>query len=1027
MSFPSKPTLEPVTPLLGNKLSVPYKIGSGTIQSLKLRINKSVGDSTILTYDLTNSSSPYTTAALENGVKYTLKLQQINTDGTVLNSNAVTGTPTDVPLKPVIGTVASGDHAIAFTVNTGVLQGGALTGLTFPLFFDSTDTNQVTSQATSQSSWSFADGGSSTDETECNVVPTPNVPNSYNVTILGLENGTLYELQAQSINPVGASPDSNEVTGTPQDVPNELERLSVTPGDASALLLFSPAPVPHYDSITSVSIKLTTGSSTQTLTVPANEIAVRAPGGKYEYTLANLTNGASYVAEVAVNLQNGGLANYVSSPSFIPFKKPNPPRSVTAFASDEEVTLTWLAPLSNGGASIDHYNIYMNDYSVAIDSTTDLEYHVLNLQNGFIYSFTVTAVTVDPNVSPVVNIGENESWKSSPEVSSKPFTESDPPTGLEAEAGDMFVTLRWEAPRNTGGLPIDHYDVFNVSSGTPNLIGASPSTSLIVSSLTNGNEYTFAVTAVTLSSNDGSNVPSSLSDSVHVTPTAPPPAVSGFNVIAVASRTVSVMSITWTALTSSVYVEASAISGYKITWGSESKLVYGQLSNSTSIPMSQFTLGSSYSFNIQAIMTDPNDGSDVFGSLTTAVSQTAFTTPGAPKSVLVDPGDGTLAVSWDSPDSVGGTIGYLVSISKPDSNYEWLQIFAADISVTNYTFTGLVNGVKYLIMIQSSVGNPNDGVSKVNGEGFNESGYYAYRRPGAPTGLSATAGDQSVELTWSSPSSNGGFPIAYYNVYVDDVLSYNTVADETNFTVSDLENGTSYSFNVTAVILNLNKVSDQAEEGPASGSVAAIPLASIGPVQNVTVTPGNLKLTLNYSAPSTQGTGMSIVKYMVQLDSLAPVSNGLNLSYVFVSPAFTMNNDTAYKVTVYAVTANPNDSSDVNGDFYSIENCIPSGDPIMLTLALNPAKNVITATMKGNGNTIDECFCIATDGTNDYVVQIKDLLPAFPDNIPTSPLNAITTLTIPMTNANPAFPPGAKITGAYVFASNGYGMSMIQL
>jgi predicted phage tail protein len=327
----------------------------------------------------------------------------------------------------------------------------------------------------------------------------------------------------------------------------------VTPGDASAVLEFFPATVPHYDSITSVSIKLTAGSSTQTLTVSVNDLDARMDGA-YEYTLANLTNGTSYVAEVAVNLQNGGLANYVSSPSFIPFKKPDPPTSVEATASDQAITLTWVAPLMTGGLSIDRYNIYKG--GVLLDSTEDVEYDALNLDNGTKYSFTVTAVTVDPNVSPVVNIGENESSKSDPIVSSTPFTESDPPTGLKAVAGDTFVTLSWDAPTETGGLPIDHYEVFSVSSGTPSSIGTRISSPFTASSLTNGNEYTFAVKAVTLSINDNSEVSSVLSDSVDVTPTAPPPAVSGFDVIAVPSEYESdnVMSITWTALTSSVYV-----------------------------------------------------------------------------------------------------------------------------------------------------------------------------------------------------------------------------------------------------------------------------------------------------------------------------------------------------------------------------------------------------------------------------------------------------------------------------------------
>ena len=34
--------------------------------------------------------------------------------------------------------------------------------------------------------------------------------------------------------------------------------------------------------------------------------------------------------------------------------------------------------------------------------------------------------------------------------------------------------------------------------------------------------------------------------------------------------------------------------------------------------------------------------------------------------------------------------------------------------------------------------------------------------PGAPTGLSATAGDQEVDLSWTAPASNGGAAITDY-------------------------------------------------------------------------------------------------------------------------------------------------------------------------------------------------------------------------------------------------------------------------
>jgi lysophospholipase L1-like esterase len=76
--------------------------------------------------------------------------------------------------------------------------------------------------------------------------------------------------------------------------------------------------------------------------------------------------------------------------------------------------------------------------------------------------------------------------------------------------------------------------------------------------------------------------------------------------------------------------------------------------------------------------------------------------------------------------------------------------------------------------------------------------------PSAPTNLTATAGDGSVALSWSAPSSNGGSAITDYIVEVQPSGgSWSTFADgvgtATSGTVSGLTNGTSYSFRVSAV------------------------------------------------------------------------------------------------------------------------------------------------------------------------------------------------------------------------------------
>ena len=91
--------------------------------------------------------------------------------------------------------------------------------------------------------------------------------------------------------------------------------------------------------------------------------------------------------------------------------------------------------------------------------------------------------------------------------------------------------------------------------------------------------------------------------------------------------------------------------------------------------------------------------------------------------------------------------------------------------------------------------------------------------PGAPTGVSALAGNGEAAISWTAPTSNGGYAITGYTVTASPGgLTCNTTG-ATSCTITGLSNGTSYTFTVIAT----NSIGNSAS----SSASNAVTLASL--------------------------------------------------------------------------------------------------------------------------------------------------------------------------------------------------------
>ena len=133
--------------------------------------------------------------------------------------------------------------------------------------------------------------------------------------------------------------------------------------------------------------------------------------------------------------------------------------------------------------------------------------------------------------------------------------------------------------------------------------------------------------------------------------------------------------------------------------------------------------------------------------------------------------------------------------------------------------------------------------------------------PSAPTGLSATTGDQRVTLRWTTPSRDGGSAITRYESrYREEGGSYGgwtTVsggARATSITVTGLDNGTTYEFQVRA----RNDIGPGPESNTAS---ATLDESAPGAPAGLTANAGDEIVTLNWSAPDDGGAQLLRYEY----------------------------------------------------------------------------------------------------------------------------------------------------------------------
>jgi len=639
-----------------------------------------------------------------------------------------------------------------------------------------------------------------------------------------MSNGVTYYYVVTAVNAAGESPYSNEVSTTPRTVPSPPVNLVAVPSDSQVSLSWQ-APVDDGGSaITGYRVYRKTGSSSYSLLATVVTLA---------YTDGSVSNGVTY-SYVVTAVNAAGESPYSNEVSTTPIAVPSPPVNLVAVPSDGQMSLSWQAPVDDGGSAVTGYRVYRktgsSSYSLLATVVT-LAYTDGSVSNGVTYFYVVTAVNA-AGESPYSN-----------EVSATPGQEvvaPDAPTNLVAVPSDGQVSLSWQAPVDDGGSAVTGYRVYRkTGSSSYSLLATVVIPGYTDNSVSNGVTYYYVVTAVNdVGESPYSNEVSATPEQEVVAPDAPT------ELVAVPGD--GQVSLSWQA---PVDDGGSAVTGYRV-YRKTGDSSYSLL---TTIIALGYTDGSvSNGVTYYYIVTAVNSAGE--SPYSNEVSTTPRTVPSSPANLVAVPGDGQVSLSWLVPVSDGGSAitGYRVYRKTGSSSYSLLTTVVAP----GYTDGSVSNSVTYYYV-----------VTAVNAAG--ESPYsnevtvtpeQEVVAPGAPVDLVAVPGDNQVSLSWQAPVDDGGSPVTEYVIYrgtTSGSWSFQGSTTSLGYIDTKVSAGHTYYYVVTAV--------NSAGESPYSNEVTATVSSATSSSETTTTTTTSVSFS---SSP-----GFEFLGFLIAILIAVPVVN----------------------------------------------------------------------------------------------------------------------------------------------------------
>lgn len=449
-----------------------------------------------------------TITGLTNSTTYSIRVQAINANGASPWSSTTSVTPAPAARPGAPTTVVA-------TVPGPVVSGAIDVGWTAPA-----DMGAGASAISSYTATASPGGATCTSSTG-----GPPVTPSCRVT--GLTDGTQYTSTVTatnnlSVQSVPSAPSSGVRPGG-WTVPGAPTGATGVAGNTIADVSWT-APASAGGSgatITGYTVTATPGGKTCT-----------AAGTVLTCRVVGLDDGTAYTFRVtATNVVGTSAPSAASSPVTPRLDTvPDPPLAPAASAASEDATVSWTAPVDDGGSAINGYMVTATPGGATCPASgAATTCTVTGLANATAYTFTVRAMNA-LGTSSASGPSDPVTPHSTPPPVVTPASPPGAPGGTTATAGSAQVAVLWSEPASDGGAAISAYTVTSTPDGRT-CAGAATDTTCVVTGLTNGTAYTFTVAATNAAGTSPASVPSS-----PVTPSAPLGTLSAMRRTTVAGR-----------------------------------------------------------------------------------------------------------------------------------------------------------------------------------------------------------------------------------------------------------------------------------------------------------------------------------------------------------------------------------------------------------------------------------------------------------------------------------------------------------